>query len=711
MASLTYPDSNSENYNNILLIDRSVKEASLFYTSVNASTFPIIYSRNSTKNDLLTLLQAKFTSIQRIAFVFHGSIIVNTFLDNEPFFKENELTSSENVNFLITLFNQFKVQNVDYLACNTLNYPNWSKYYQLLTTTGVIVGASNDETGNIKYGGDWVMENTSENIELIYFTKSIEYYKYVLGSSFKYSSYIIANNILYGAGSSFNNRIFNAISIPDNKTIQSFTASSDGLFIITTDNLLYGRSFNLTGELGLGNNNNYYNAFQLITIPDNKIVKSVSCGFGYTFVLTTTGLMYCTGYNRYGQLGLGTSDNSYNTFQLVTIPNKIIRLIECGDYHTVVLTTDNLLYGTGYNSTGQLGLSRVNTLYDTFQQITFPYNKVIRSISCGSKTTFVLTIDNLLYGTGKASLGLGDYITRQAFELITIPDKTIQSVKAGDDFAVVLTTDNLFYGTGFPTNYGAGDSYNYIPNTFILVTIPNKTIQSIECGEAHTLVLTTDNLLYGAGYNYYGQLGLGPNAADDYYFFQLLFGGASVSYIMQNMPIYDTVNICFPVGSLILTDQGEVEIEKINTTLHTINQKKIVDITKTLSDDKELVFFQKDSIGPGVPSRETRITMRHCVSYNDEMWEAHNYVDKFIKVHFVSYKKEILYNVLLEEDSTILVNNMICETLSPKNIYAKLYTKQCKYPSDVRNLIIYQLDEFKRNKDYTGYNKFIKTIE
>jgi len=42
------------------------------------------------------------------------------------------------------------------------------------------VGASSDETGNIKYGGDWTMESTGQDIELIYFTQSIEYYTYLL---------------------------------------------------------------------------------------------------------------------------------------------------------------------------------------------------------------------------------------------------------------------------------------------------------------------------------------------------------------------------------------------------------------------------------------------------------------------------------------------------------------------------------------------------
>ena len=43
-----------------------------------------------------------------------------------------------------------------------------------------MIGASNDKTGNIKYGGDWIMESTSQDIEAVYFKQSIKYYSHLL---------------------------------------------------------------------------------------------------------------------------------------------------------------------------------------------------------------------------------------------------------------------------------------------------------------------------------------------------------------------------------------------------------------------------------------------------------------------------------------------------------------------------------------------------
>ena len=168
---------------NVILIDSNVANDKQFYDSVNANTFPIIYNYNSSTEDVISLLREKFpaSSIQRIALVFHdkGINVITNFMNNKLLFEENDLEENqssftENVSFLISCIKEFHMAYIDFLACNTLQYSNWKSYYELIASqTSVVVGASNDETGNINYGGDWVMENTSQDIELIYFTKSI----------------------------------------------------------------------------------------------------------------------------------------------------------------------------------------------------------------------------------------------------------------------------------------------------------------------------------------------------------------------------------------------------------------------------------------------------------------------------------------------------------------------------------------------------------
>ena len=191
---LVYNDTiDTTSMTNILLIDSSVRDKQVFYDSANANTFPIIYDSTSTTDDLLALLRQKFptSSIERISLVFHdrGPYVQAPFMNNKIFFEESDLepnqtSFSENVSFLISCIKEFHVSHIDYLACNTLQYSNWKSYYALLASeTSVMIGASNDATGNMQYGGDWVMESTSENVMNIYFNANISNYVSLLAST------------------------------------------------------------------------------------------------------------------------------------------------------------------------------------------------------------------------------------------------------------------------------------------------------------------------------------------------------------------------------------------------------------------------------------------------------------------------------------------------------------------------------------------------
>jgi hypothetical protein len=167
-------------------------------------------------------------------------------------------------------------------------------------------------------------------------------------------------------------------------------------------------------------------------------------------------------------------------------------------------------------------------------------------------------------------------------------------------------------------------------------------------------------------------------------------------------------NICFPAGTSIKTDQGIIAIEMINPNIHTIGKKPIVDITKTITPEKYLIEFKKNALGLNCPTENTIMSQEHKVYYKGKMREAKTFLEKFERVVKVKYNGEILYNVLMEDYSQMLVNNLICETLHPDNIIAKLYTKKCKYTNDVRNKIYVVLIECLEKKDYKNYTKIMK---
>ena len=131
-------------------------------------------------------------------------------------------------------------------------------------------------------------------------------------------------------------------------------------------------------------------------------------------------------------------------------------------------------------------------------------------------------------------------------------------------------------------------------------------------------------------------------------------------------------NICFPAGTPIKTDQGYIPIETILPNIHTINNKKIINITETVSLEDYLVCFEKNSLGYNIPSEKTVLSKKHKIFYNDKMVEAVSFIGISNDIHKVEYNGEILYNVLMEDYDKMLVNNLICETLHPDNIIVKI---------------------------------------
>ena len=55
------------------------------------------------------------------------------------------------------------------------------------------------------------------------------------------------------------------------------------------------------------------------------------------------------------------------------------------------------------------------------------------------------------------------------------------------------------------------------------------------------------------------------------------------------------------------------------------------------------------------------------------MLKAKLFIEKFVSVYKIEYTGEFLYNVLMEDDNKMMVNNLICETLSPTNSIAQIY--------------------------------------
>jgi alpha-tubulin suppressor-like RCC1 family protein len=720
--SLVYPP-NTSGCKHVLLIDNSVKEAQLFSDSANASTFPIIYSDISTKTELLELLKTTFTQIDRIGIVFaSNSVNVNNFLDSNPFFSNEEASASpysENLEFIITVIKEFSVKNIDYLACDTLNYPNWVNYYTILTQeTGVIVGASNDKTGNINYGGDWVMENTSQDIELIYFTKSIEYYSYLLDSVSGHLFVIKRDETFWVVGRGERGQLGLGLGDNSNRAILTLNPDSNSggntggrkpryitcgethSIILMTDNTIWCTGNNDDGQLGTALNN--YTSRRILTQMNttmiaNRTPQYIYCGQNYTIVLMTDGTIWGTGRNSSGQLGIAVGDITKRSI-LTQMNTDMIggakpQFISCGISHTVVLMTNGTIWGTGTNFYGGVGGTILNQMNTTMIGVRKP-----QYTSCGENYTVVLMNDDTIWCIGGNALGQlgiaqGNFTTRTILTQMNttmIGGRKPQSISCGSFHTLILMTDGTIWVTGYntPGQLGIGNQTTQSILTQMITStaqIGNRTPQAISCGAYHTYVLMTDGTAWSTGDNYYGQLGIPltiPYAirlqSMNQYPYDVPSPPNENITFMSNMTQSTMLisNTCFPSGTPINTDQGIIEIQCIKPDHHTIGLKPIKAITQILSEDHYLICFKKDAVYPDIPSEETVMSINHGVCYKDNWYKAQDMVGKrdADKIYKIPYKKgTILYNVLLDTHTHMLVNNLIVETLNPINELALIY--------------------------------------
>jgi hypothetical protein len=302
---------------------------------------------------------------------------------------------------------------------------------------------------------------------------------------------------------------------------------------------------------------------------------------------------------------------------------------EAGVYSGSVVVTNCYSNGqiTGTNAGGIYGSSKSNTA-------TSSYCYVANGIWNPSSTSFSLTgtpVSPETSGISWAYYGLTNTLPYIFSDYLSITDISLGTV------ATTIDINGLNFGT--VTSVLLNGQLTSVPFTILSTTLINAT------GTYSSITsVTVENATNNVTYN---------------------------------------VPICFIAGTPILTDQGIIHIDKINPKIHTIHNKQIIAITRTVTKEDTLVCIEPDALAPNVPCEKTTVSRCHAILFRGKMVRAKKLVslvsDKN-KVYHVNYNGEILYNVLMECNERISVNNMIAETLDPNHMIAKLYlgNNKCK---------------------------------
>ncbi|ERN08779.1 ultraviolet-B receptor UVR8 [Amborella trichopoda] len=216
--------------------------------------------------------------------------------------------------------------------------------------------------------------------------------------------------------------------------VKMVAAGAEHTAAVTEDGELFGWGWGRYGNLGLGDRNDRLFPEKVAAIDGQKM-SMVACGWRHTIVVSSIGKLYTYGWSKYGQLGHGDYEDHLIPHQLRALSNDYITQISGGWRHTMALTSDGMLYGWGWNKFGQLGVGD-NADHCSPKQVIFPPEQKVIRVSCGWRHTLAITDKGNVFSWGRGTsgqLGHGDSIDRnvpKVIEVLSVDGLSCQNIES-----------------------------------------------------------------------------------------------------------------------------------------------------------------------------------------------------------------------------------------------------------------------------------------
>lgn len=192
------------------------------------------------------------------------------------------------------------------------------------------------------------------------------------------------------------------IVLPENEKVIDISCTYESNFAITITNVLYK------------------NTKKIHQFPKHQKVKKIVSGAEHSLVLTSNGDILSWGCGLRGQLGHG----DINSIDIPTLIDALagIKVIDIGSggFHSTAVSAFGDLYCWGWNTNGQLGITKVTQL--TFENLpanhqvvfTLPHiidiefendQESVKKVYCGHKHTLLQTESNKFFASGLNNFG------------------------------------------------------------------------------------------------------------------------------------------------------------------------------------------------------------------------------------------------------------------------------------------------------------------
>jgi alpha-tubulin suppressor-like RCC1 family protein len=261
-------------------------------------------------------------------------------------------------------------------------------------------------------------------------------------------------------------------------------------------------------------------------------IRSMATGYYQSCAVLNNGQARCSGYNEYGQLGDGTTDDHTRA---VSVRNRFdtgpltgVVQMAAGDYHTCALLTNQEVRCWGYNSAGQLGDGTTDDHHlptpvknvggvgrlDNVVQITASDEQTCAVLTSGQARCWG---DNAAGEVGDGSDGNDRYAPRRVLSVSGPGYLTqVSQIDSGDDHTCARLTNGQArcWGYGYYGELGNDDDADHARPVVVRAatgTGPLSGVRQISAGGYHSCAVLNNNQARCWGYNYYGNLGDGTD--------------------------------------------------------------------------------------------------------------------------------------------------------------------------------------------------------
>ena len=290
--------------------------------------------------------------------------------------------------------------------------------------------------------------------------------------------------------------VFTNDNILKDKVIKEITCGINYGFVITSDNELYGFGNNPNGNLGYPNIDK--------PLPPTYIIGNCKSVFAnnnknnyFTFFIDNNNKLYAAGQNTNGNLGTGFDNAGLSPCKYKDNYIDVYCInITFNDYYSVMINSDNKLYWCGKTSN--------STTEKFFVPIIHDYGDIIQVCINYSQTTdlFLLYKNGNVFKTDAQKFFLNNK-NDIIYEKLYFYDEKVKKLSICTNNLGALTVDGNIYVWGY-RGYGHGVNYPKDPTKIKPEENPDSNTKFIDviAGLKYSLALTEDGEIYSCSNNF-----------------------------------------------------------------------------------------------------------------------------------------------------------------------------------------------------------------